>query len=63
MSLAGGAATTADHAARVHRATDFVRAAIAGHDSSHDWWHVHRVRNTALTLAQQEGLEVRALSF
>ncbi len=37
----------------------FVRSELqAGKlDSSHDWWHVHRVRNMALRLAQEEGLE------
>jgi uncharacterized protein len=36
----------------------FVRERIAGHDASHDWWHVHRVRQMALRLAADERLPV-----
>ncbi|GAB5409496.1 MAG: HD domain-containing protein [Balneolaceae bacterium] len=32
---------------------DFVKAKIEG-DAGHDWWHVHRVRNTALSIAIKE---------
>ncbi|CAL8469213.1 g8754 [Coccomyxa elongata] len=28
-----------------------------GPDASHDWWHIERVRNLALSLADQENLE------
>jgi uncharacterized protein len=31
-----------------------VRTAFEGEGSGHDWWHVDRVRNTALTLAREE---------
>lgn len=31
----------------------FVKDKLEG-DSGHDWWHIHRVRNTALTLAKEE---------
>ena len=39
----------------------FVKAELQklGPDGSHDWWHIHRVRNLALSMAQQEGLQVR----
>ena len=38
----------------------FVKAHLAelGPDASHDWWHIHRVRNLALALAKEEGLPV-----
>lgn len=32
-----------------------VRAALAAHDASHDWGHVHRVRGMALRLAAASG--------
>lgn len=32
---------------------NFVQDKLEG-DSGHDWWHIHRVRNTALTLAKEE---------
>lgn len=31
----------------------FVKDRLEG-DSGHDWWHIHRVRNTALTIAKEE---------
>ena len=37
----------------------FVKEELAGNDGSHDWWHIHRVRQMALLLAQEEGLPVR----
>lgn len=35
----------------------FVRSHLQGHDASHDWAHVHRVRNNAAKLARQEGVD------
>jgi uncharacterized protein len=32
----------------------FVRQQLEGEGSGHDWWHVHRVRNTALKLGTDE---------
>ena len=34
----------------------FVQNELRNHDGSHDWWHIHRVRNNALTLAKHEGI-------
>lgn len=31
-----------------------VRQKLEGKGSGHDWWHIHRVRNTALKIAQEE---------
>jgi uncharacterized protein len=48
----------------MHTATDILRRAEAfarermhGDGSGHDWWHVHRVRRTALRLAADEGAD------
>ncbi|MFP8487663.1 HD domain-containing protein [Gracilimonas sp. Q87] len=32
----------------------YVRQKLEGEGSGHDWWHIHRVRNTALKLAEKE---------
>lgn len=31
---------------------------LSGEGSGHDWWHIHRVRNTALKLARDEGADL-----
>ncbi len=38
----------------VKKTEEFVRSKLEGEGSGHDWWHVHRVRNMALTLAREE---------
>lgn len=37
----------------IQKTEAFVQQKLEG-DAGHDWWHIHRVRNTALTLANQE---------
>jgi uncharacterized protein len=32
----------------------YVRNKLEGEGSGHDWWHIHRVRNTALKLGKKE---------
>ncbi len=32
----------------------FIRQNFEGEGTGHDWWHIHRVRNTALTLGKVE---------
>lgn len=32
---------------------EFVKSRLEG-DSGHDWWHIYRVRNTALTIGKEE---------
>lgn len=39
------------------RAEDFARERMHGDGSGHDWWHVDRVRRTALRLARIEGAD------
>lgn len=38
----------------ISRTESYVRNELEGEGSGHDWWHIHRVRNTALTLAKEE---------
>ena len=38
------------------QAEAFVKEALRGHDGSHDFWHISRVRASARVIAQQEGL-------
>ena len=37
-------------------AEEWVKSELAGQDGSHDWWHIARVRATALSLAREESL-------
>jgi uncharacterized protein len=41
----------------LRRAEAFARERMHGDGSGHDWWHVDRVRNTALRLAAAEGAD------
>lgn len=38
----------------IEQAERFVQKAHGSDGSGHDWWHIHRVRNTALLLARKE---------
>lgn len=38
----------------LQKTEQFVREKLEGEGTGHDWWHIHRVRNTALTLAEKE---------
>jgi uncharacterized protein len=50
------AETAAASASIVASAEAFVREELSGMDGSHDWWHIHRVRQLALSLATEENL-------
>lgn len=54
-------AAAAPSTALVEATEAFVRRELAGQDSSHDFWHIHRVRNLALTLAREERLPAEQL--
>ena len=41
----------------LEQAEVFVRAALAGDASGHDWWHIARVRALARTIAREEGAD------
>jgi hypothetical protein len=49
------------HAARVELTEAFVKDRMAGNDSSHDWFHIERVRNLTAALASAEQLTVGGL--
>ncbi len=38
----------------ITKTEQYVRNELEGEGSGHDWWHIHRVRNTALMLAENE---------
>jgi uncharacterized protein len=42
----------------IQKTERYVREKLEGEGSGHDWWHIHRVRNTALTLSKQEKADV-----
>jgi len=46
-----------DHTEILRRAEALARERMHGDGSGHDWWHVDRVRNTALRLAAAEGAD------
>lgn len=39
------------------QAAAFIRERLAGDASGHDWWHIDRVRRTAVALAREEGAD------
>eukprot|EP00245_Coleochaete_scutata_P007792 TRINITY_DN23562_c0_g1_i1.p1 TRINITY_DN23562_c0_g1~~TRINITY_DN23562_c0_g1_i1.p1 ORF type:complete len:277 (+),score=65.39 TRINITY_DN23562_c0_g1_i1:64-894(+) len=47
----------------VEEAEVFVKKSMASYDSSHDWWHVERVRKTAIALAREEGLSPTSIEI
>jgi uncharacterized protein len=38
----------------IKQTEDFIQSCFTGDSSGHDWWHIHRVRNLALVLAERE---------
>jgi len=41
----------------IQKTADHVRVLLSGDSSGHDWFHVERVRNTALAIAREEGAD------
>lgn len=42
----------------IQKTTDHVRGLLSGEGSGHDWFHVERVRNTALRIAREEQADI-----
>lgn len=42
----------------IQRTAEYVQSEFARDSSGHDWWHIVRVRKTALALCKQEGADV-----
>jgi uncharacterized protein len=42
----------------IQQTADHVRSLLSGDSSGHDWFHIERVRNTALTIAREEGADL-----
>jgi len=49
--------------ALIQRTESFVRDALSDVDGSHDWWHIHRVRLTAVALAKEEGADAELVEL
>ncbi len=41
----------------IEQVTQFVKDYLQKAESGHDWWHIWRVRNTALHIAEKEGVD------
>jgi uncharacterized protein len=39
----------------INQTENFVKNLFANDFTGHDWWHIHRVRNIALKIAEAEG--------
>jgi uncharacterized protein len=42
----------------IPQTADHVRNLLSGDSSGHDWWHIERVRQTALAIAREEGADL-----
>lgn len=42
----------------IEKTEEYVRKKLQGEGTGHDWWHIHRVRNTALQLAKIEDADL-----
>lgn len=45
---------TAEQAAVIERAEEFVKETLKKDSTGHDWWHINRVRNNAVNIATHE---------
>lgn len=47
-----------NHSIIISRTEKYVRETLEGEGTGHDWWHIHRVRHTALKLAKEEDADL-----
>lgn len=45
------------HTKIINNTVEFVKKELEGNESGHDWWHIHRVWNTAKTIASSEQVD------
>jgi uncharacterized protein len=57
VSALHGSVSVDDLRAAVRATEAHVRSLVADEPTGHDWYHAHRVRNTALRLAENEGAD------
>lgn len=43
---------------KIEKTNDFIKTEFSGDSTGHDWWHIDRVRNTAINLATNEGADL-----
>ena len=42
----------------IHKTETYIRTVFQQEGSGHDWWHIHRVRQLALFIAEKEGADL-----
>ncbi len=47
-----------DRESILHQTVNYVKEALAGETTGHDWWHTYRVWRTAIKIAQQEEVDL-----
>lgn len=52
-----------DHQKLVGKTECFVKEQLKDAEGGHDWWHIERVRNTALEIAQGEDVDLTVLEL
>ncbi|MCK5788537.1 MAG: HD domain-containing protein [Chlamydiia bacterium] len=43
---------------QINKTESFIRDLLEGEGSGHDWWHIHRVRNNALNIAEKYDVSI-----
>ena len=43
---------------QINKTESFIRNLLEGEGSGHDWWHIHRVRNNALNIAEKYDVSI-----
>lgn len=52
-----------DRRAVLDQTRTFVRERCDGESSGHDWWHIHRVCQTAITIGREEGADLYVVAL
>jgi len=47
----------------ISQTTNYIKALLEGEGSGHDWWHIYRVRNNALTIARAYNVNMFVLEM